>query len=405
MLLRGRGRWHGEPLPLPTPSRPPWGGASQPTCGPLREQHRLLCEAVRSLNSMSRASVHSDLGAHFGTPWQRPSTTQSLVLSSLAARVGAYGDRPAGFSPDFCLRELVKVKDLYSQEPSHLASYSYDKLRVAKGSVSPQPAVDLVPVAVAEQIRDFRKQILKSEEQLEYDRLAGRTVQPYWDPVLRDSKTKRRELFSALRQNNMLTFCVAPECFVGLFFVHKKNDMIRLIVDARSTNLKCQAPPRTSLGTIAALSEVDFSKGELAEIFGKKMLDDDQQQALMSQCGECVSIPFSGSCLDVQDGFHQFDMLCMASLFALDDPDLASEFGVEEAWDGHLQRMVQVLPCKKVFPCIRTLSMVFRGHSSFATQPSSGWWLKEFQVDCREQLGTNSLLHDLHQAPPSHRHM
>ena len=350
-----------NPIPLPLPQRPHSGGGSRlfgRQLAATREQHRLQCEAVRSLNSLSRGRVYCDSGSYFGLPSGDPSTTQTAVLASLAERLRRCGPRPEGFSPESCLAEVAKIKDLYSQEPAHLASYRFERLRVARGKVSPQPAVSLLPPGPAQLLTDWRRTILKTDAELEFDRLQGRTQQPYWDPTLRRSKRERRRLYQALEANSMLTYCVRPDSYVGLFFVHKKDGSLRLIVDARSTNLKCKPPPRVALGTVAALAEVDLSPEELSVVCAEE-LGEEVLESLFAGTGGVAELPIFGSCLDVQDGFHQFDLLSMCSFFCLDDGDSASAFGVRQAWDGDRQCWVAVQPGDRVVPCIRTLSMGF----------------------------------------------
>ena len=182
-----------------------------------------MTESVRSLNALSRARVLCDSGAFFGTPSGAPSRTQRVVLDGLVDRIAAYGDRPEVGSPDQALHDVVRIKDLYSQEPSNLAAYSMDRLRVARGRIEPKPVEDLLPPGLTALVKDYKNQILKSERELEADRLQGAFVQPYWDPQLRQSKRKRRELIAALRANNMITFRKVARSKVGMFFVWKKG--------------------------------------------------------------------------------------------------------------------------------------------------------------------------------------
>eukprot|EP00974_Lingulodinium_polyedra_P087776 8511960-Lingulodinium_polyedra.AAC.1 len=78
--------------------------------------------------------------------------------------------------------------------------------------------------------------------------------------------------------------------------------MIRLIVDARQANCCHQSPPRTRLGSVGALSEMDLS---------------DEVQELYGGTGEVCEIEVRGSACDVDDCFYQFRV-----------PEVASWFGV-----------------------------------------------------------------------------
>ena len=77
--------------------------------------------------------------------------------------------------------------------------------------------------------------------------------------------------------------------------------MIRLIVDARSTNVKCRSPPRVSWGTVAALSEVDLASNELEAVCGAEF-SEEELRAMFPGIGSAAELPIVGSSLDVQDG-------------------------------------------------------------------------------------------------------
>ena len=69
---------------------------------------------------------------------------------------------------------------------------------------------------------------------------------------------------------------------VGLFFVHKKNGDIRMVVDARRTNALHHRPPPVHLGSVEAFSDIDWSEAVAAHgaavgrtcAFAEKVLDD-----------------------------------------------------------------------------------------------------------------------------------
>ena len=239
----------------------------------------------------------------------------------------------------------MKGKDLYTQEPQHLAPFRAELLRVAKRRLDPKPVARLLPEHAAWYVDTFRTAMLKSEQELEHDRLQLAWAQPYWDPSLRASRRKRREFYQLLLANNMLTFRRKARSLVGAFFVWKKDGSIRLIIDARATNLCCKPPPKTELGTISALSMVDLSADELEAIARAEGFP---ASCLAKNCGGPAEIEVVGSGLDIVDGFHQFDWNFMASWLAFDDPDTAAAYSVTEVWDEDAERMVCTPACA---PC------------------------------------------------------
>ena len=58
-------------------------------------------------------------------------------------------------------------------------------------------------------------------------------ITPYWDPRLRGDPLQRTELLHKLADFKILSFRARAHVFAGLFFVKKKDEMIRLIVDSR----------------------------------------------------------------------------------------------------------------------------------------------------------------------------
>eukprot|EP00972_Heterocapsa_arctica_P091750 13529969-Heterocapsa_arctica.AAC.1 len=65
----------------------------------------------------------------------------------------------------------------------------------------------------------------------------------YMDPVLeRDQKAYVR-LINALHSRGRTRWTTTPKGFVGVFFVWKKNNKLRLICDARRANARFREPP------------------------------------------------------------------------------------------------------------------------------------------------------------------
>ena len=52
------------------------------------------------------------------------SRAQRFALSQMERRVAAYGDRPAGLTPEGALWELCHMKDLYNQDWRRIVDYA-----------------------------------------------------------------------------------------------------------------------------------------------------------------------------------------------------------------------------------------------------------------------------------------
>ena len=146
---------HGDPFPFP--------GVRA-----LRHRSRLLrslpnselqrfTHVVDGLNALFAARAACALG-YRTSPWWggRATGWQTQLADALALRLRRYGDAPCDLTPECALRELISIKDLYSQEPANLAPYNPAKLKVCRGETEPKPAIGLLPESAACFLRDFR---------------------------------------------------------------------------------------------------------------------------------------------------------------------------------------------------------------------------------------------------------
>ena len=111
-----------------------------------------------------------------------------------------------------------------------------------------------------------------------------------------------------------------------MFFVHKKDNNIRLIADGRQASACHRRPPRTRLGSPRAHAEIDLGDETLTTAGG---------------FGSVSEIAVHASGADVKDSF-QFSLRPLASWFGIDELVTASDFGVTTAWDDESESMVPV---------------------------------------------------------------
>ena len=80
--------------------------------------------------------------------------------------------------------------------------------------------------------------------QEEYDALDDDAfVEPFMDPVLRNSRRKYTELMADLDRRGLIYWSAACSERCAIFFVKKKSGKLRLIMDARRANLRFKEPP------------------------------------------------------------------------------------------------------------------------------------------------------------------
>ena len=72
-----------------------------------------------------------------------PSASQAECLASFSAKLKRAGQPPTDLPPSAALAELLQAKDLYSQEPQHLASCDPDLLKILQSVAQPRCAKTL----------------------------------------------------------------------------------------------------------------------------------------------------------------------------------------------------------------------------------------------------------------------
>ncbi|CAK0804818.1 unnamed protein product, partial [Prorocentrum cordatum] len=223
------------------------------------------------------------------------------VRQRVGRLVSSAGDAPADLKPHDALQELLRVKDLYTVEPSHLGSFDVERVKVLSAGVSVMDMEDLLPPDQRAMLADPEGQILRNSSELEYDSGA---FAPYWGPKLRFDTSERRRLILRLAELGLVGFRTSIRARIGIFVVKKKDGFQRLIVDAREPNRLCRRPPHSWLDTVTALTGVDLSDSAI--------------RATSQDDGDLSWVQPSAGCVDLYSGFYQFRNRRMGSLFGID---------------------------------------------------------------------------------------
>ena len=366
----GGGWQHGDAFPLPVPTDIFPSGAPRYVRRRWRERQarqRLYRDCVDSLNQLAAATSNSNHFRREAPSRASPTSVQATMLHGVHRRIASYGDAPPDLTPSGALQELLKTKDLYGQEPRHLASYSADKLRIVRAGVTPKDARGLLPPEAAARLRNFRSTIELSAEEIADIHRDRRMPRPYWDPTLASDRRQRHELFRRLLELGVLTVRRRIKGRVGIFFVRKKENAIRLIVDARYANACHRRPPHTALGSASALSELslaeyaDLTTGEL----GSTTLP-------TPGVGPVPALDFHQSGCDVRDGFYQFAITELASWFGIDEKFTAGELGVTSCYDDDAEREVPLRADERVYLCVLAMPMGWSWALHFCQEAVSG---------------------------------
>jgi len=215
-----------------------------------------ICNALSTL-VQPEFNPHKNSHAAHG-----PSAVQTIALDRIHHALSIAGAPDASLTPDGCLRDMLKGQSLYGEMPNNLATYDRSKLRVLSSSLKPQPLIDRLPKHARALYSRFSTFVEKSESQIAREQNSDSyvPVTPYWDPILKNNKRERRSLLIALAKVGLIGFRLKIRSRVGIFFVKKKDPgAIRMIIDARLTNMMHHRPPVTKLASSSCYVDLDLS--------------------------------------------------------------------------------------------------------------------------------------------------
>ena len=356
-------RRHGEVFPLPCPKEVEQISLSgaphycRQRWNRRREQHGRVQESVLSLNRLAAAVAHPHCSPCYNFGSRPPTSLQRDVLLDLRRRVESYGRRPAHLDGRRALRELLATKDLYGQDPQHLARFDMSKLKVARGSVSPKLAQTLLPDYAMHFLKHFDTLIERDTQSLQDVVADPAFPQPYWDPVLRRSRSELRRLLRVLADIGLVSFRRRAKAWVGLFFVHKVNKdppEIRMIVDGCQPSRCHQLPPKVALGSPAALCEVDLSAEGLGSAARTSL-----ESGGFAEFSDDTFSPH-GADKDVNDAFYNILVREMGSWFCMKEQMTGQEvleWGITQIYDDQARCMTAVKADDLLWPCFEGLSM------------------------------------------------
>ncbi len=263
-------------------------------------------------------------------------------MQDISRKVARCGECPPDLDERRALSELLCAKDLYAQEPKNIAPFCAEKLKILRGDVCPKDAKTLLPPAARKYLEHAWSQIELGEESLADARRSADFPRPYWDPSLRRDPAKLEGLLRRLFDIGLVSFRPAIKAEIGLFCVHKKGGMIRLIVDARQANACHQSPPSTRLGSPGAMAELDLSDDALVALGG---------------LGGVSEIEVKSSAADVDDCFYQFTVPEVASWFGVRQRVDAHSWGARRIWDDVTRGYRSVSPGELLYPVFEGMPM------------------------------------------------
>ena len=269
---------------------------------------RTTAAHVESLSAIADAVHARELPDHFETP-------EEAACALLRAH-------PAGYDGGEGQKNTVP----YKAGQVSLPESSRDCPLLS--SVLPADARDL--------LCGFETHMLRGLSELLELRDHSERIKPHMDPVLERDHGKYVGFVRELLGRGVLQWTLDPAEFVGLFFVPKKDNRLRLIVDARASNQHFRAPPGVVLAGPEVFANLEVSPE--ARVF----------------CAET----------DVKDCFYRLRILEAYGRYFCLPPVAAKEFGVAHVGGKIVRPGDLIYPCLAVLPMGHNWSLYFAQRSS-----------------------------------------
>jgi hypothetical protein len=267
----------GDILPLPSvcgATSSKWNslGLSRSVIRKLQRKNHVdtwLDLGISALNSMG--GFHSSKKG--GSIHPNKLANHNLHIQHLRKDYDAIGPPPAGWCAQEASRELLGHCGSYASISGSLATYR-------EGAVSlpdvGNKGADLSHLSdgQAKHYLDKCDILLRSHESRDAELASLQFDRPYIDPVLRQSKSKYQGFVRELHQKGVIKYDPHHAADVGVFFVTKKDDSLRLIFDTRQANCHFINPDSTDLTGPAGISDIHcespgwhFGQGDVKNAF------------------------------------------------------------------------------------------------------------------------------------------
>lgn len=255
----------GDLFPLPlcgVPAKPVGGSRSS-----IRRWHRARLialdsrETARGLNFLAGFRDDSQFPSMEVCAAQRSSLNLIHKLQSTRQ-----WPKDSMVAPRAALSKLLREDVGYATSVGALEAYRRGCVSIPQDA-DVQPLLStLLPDKERSQLENFSAELLLPPETRGalYDDVSTFS-RCFHDPSFRDPLVWAGFVFE-LHRSSLIHFTMSPRVQVGIFFVSKKNNRLRMIIDARRTNALFKPPPTTALASIEAFARLDLSPDELTGV-------------------------------------------------------------------------------------------------------------------------------------------
>jgi len=168
-------------------------------------------------------------------------------------------------SPEEALGALLKGRGDYNSADVAVGRFDAKQVSLPSDVSSAPMLVDLGDDVVQGLLADFGSKMLRCPA--EARRLLDESgIVPYTDQRLVSSRVRYRQFLQELQGKGLLRWTRTPKEHVGVFFVKKKNGRLRMVIDARASNVHFVSPPGVDLATSDALGRIELVVGPGADV-------------------------------------------------------------------------------------------------------------------------------------------
>ncbi|CAK0841912.1 unnamed protein product, partial [Prorocentrum cordatum] len=251
---------------LPLPPLRAAGLPPEVTGGRRRLLLRDIEAAIDALNWM-HGSAYRPIPHRISSATERKILgLQADVRQRVVEAAARWSDVDSAVSGRGALARLLKGRSGYTPSLScSVGSYEYSKVSLPGDLYNAPSLISMLPSEARIQLEDFEKHMLRPAQESELIRQFEGVPGCHTDPVLQKNPRAYGRLVRRAADIGPVTFTRDPACVLGVFFVTKKADKLRLIVDCRRANQLFRKPPGVALlsGEGLARVEIDDSEGLL----------------------------------------------------------------------------------------------------------------------------------------------
>eukprot|EP00438_Fugacium_kawagutii_P030549 Skav235998 [mRNA] locus=scaffold348:388416:392834:+ [translate_table: standard] len=254
------------PLPVSQPQkRLPRQGLSRGCARRLLRGNAVEAEVHNTVQCLNALYSGGDIGLDDQAPFlgHGASLAQVQALEFVKQSVHAMGTPPEDLSRQGA-HDMLRATGVYGgdQAPSALGSYNPALLSLPNEGNVPVPLEDLWGEGGHEFVGTFIRNVILPESVAKSKIQASGLRHCYSDPLLRHPRTFS-QLVKRLHDCGLVTYSLEPsKSYVELFFVKKKNGMLRMVVDCRHSNEWFAAPIGVALSTGDALSRIELEPNQ-----------------------------------------------------------------------------------------------------------------------------------------------